>query len=415
MIRTSAYTLAPRGRPAWASGAALAVALLAAPSIAAAQEPAVDSLRSEIVRLDARLDSLELLVLRLRAGAAAAVAPDTVAPDTVDPLAVIRAAAQAAAAGGAADTTAPGPEPEPEFIGRQRNLSQFNPEISVTGDVLGLMNADEPGENNFVPLEFEVAFQSNLDPYSRAKVFVAHHQHGLGLEPFAEHEEEEPPTDGLPEEEQAHEEGAVVEIEEGYVEWIALPGGLGLTVGKFRQRFGTLNRWHRHALPGPQLPLPYVAFLGEEGLAQAGLSVHWLAPWEGFGTYEVWGELSRGSSETIFGGAGKLAALAHLNAFYELSPAAYVEVGGSFLTGRRDELGERFGTRVYGLDGALSWRPPARAKFTGATLRAGYVRSERDAPAGVALDADGGFLIGEYQFAQRWHVGARYEWTENPA
>ncbi|MGH7482059.1 MAG: hypothetical protein ACRELV_07880, partial [Longimicrobiales bacterium] len=155
------------------------------------------------------------------------------------------------------------------------------------------------------------------------------------------------------------------------------------------------------------------AFLGEEGLAQAGLSVHWLAPWEGFGTYEVWGELIRGSSETVFGGAGKLAALAHLNAFYELSPAAYVEVGG--LTGRREELGERFGTRVYGLDGTLSWRPPARAKFTGASLRAAYVRSRRDGPAGVTLDADGGFLIGEYQFAQRWHVGARYEWTENPA
>src|SRR5947199_3300852 len=42
---------------------------------------------------------------------------------------------------------------------------------------------------------------------------------------------------------------AEVNVEEGYAYWTGLPGKIRLDVGKFRQQFGELNRWHLHAVP----------------------------------------------------------------------------------------------------------------------------------------------------------------------
>ena len=59
--------------------------------------------------------------------------------------------------------------------------------------------------------------------------------------------------------------------------------------GRFFQRFGTLNRWHIHALPFESRSLPHIAFFGQEPLGQSGVSVTWLAPFGGGsrGTYEA--------------------------------------------------------------------------------------------------------------------------------
>ena len=133
---------------------------------AAGQSPAVtDSLRAGLVRIAARLDSLERgicppgpalaapvgadslsqalarVTLRLERLVAArcAISPaPAAAPDTAgDELAALRAAAVAAAAGPGApaprDSVTPA-APTP-FVGRQRNGSALNPEISATGDI----------------------------------------------------------------------------------------------------------------------------------------------------------------------------------------------------------------------------------------------------------------------------------------
>lgn len=373
--------------------------LLVAGAPASAQTPAtIDSLRAEVARLQARLDSLQQLVATLNRG------PAIPAADTAgDPIARIRAAA-AAAAGAAPDTAgAGGPTGPVQFEGRQRNLNMLNPEISVTGDIFGFVNSEESDHDNFVPREFELALQSNLDPYSRAKIFVAHHTPGGEMLPFGE-------ADG----ESGHGENSEVEIEEGYVEWVGLPGGLGLTLGKFRQRFGKLNRWHAHALPAQQLPLPYLAFLGEEGLAQTGVSLHWLVPVAGAGTYEVWGELTRSSNETVFGESGGPSGLAHVNGYWQLSPATYVELGVSGLTGdweSADGMGNR---RIIGADFTFDWTPPERARYRQATLHGAWMSSRRALDGLDDQTANGAFLIGDLKLGQQWWVGARYEYVENP-
>ncbi|MEJ2187564.1 MAG: hypothetical protein P8Z36_16870 [Gemmatimonadota bacterium] len=241
---------------AWALLAVAGLVAMASPVAAQQSSAQVDSLRREVARLHARLDSLQAQ-LESTAGASKA------AP--ADPLAALRAAAANAAG---TDTAAPARPTTPEqFVGRQRMQPQLNPEVTVTGDLFAFENPDQPQYNNIVPREFEVAMQSTLDPYSRAKLIFGYHNPGGEIMPFP----------GPPE------EGGGFGLGEGYVQWVSLPGGLGITVGQFRQRFGTLNRWHTHALPGQMLPLPYLAFFGEEGLAQPGVSLHWLAPVHGLG------------------------------------------------------------------------------------------------------------------------------------
>lgn len=393
----------------------VAVAIAAAPSVVHAQvrpdTSAIDSLRAEIDRL--RGDLRELRQQISPPGADPAVAP----ADTADPLAALRAAAAAAAG---TDTTSSDTVPARETPaaasagGRAAGgLNVFNPEISVSGDVIAAFDADHPAEESFLPREFEISFVSNLDPYSRAKVFVGHHVPGLEFAPF-EGDGHAPPQPG-PEQEEAEETGAETEIEEGYVEWLGLPGGIGFTLGKFRQRFGTLNRWHAHSLPSAALPLPYLAFFGEEGLAQTGASVHWLPPSGGPITWEAWGELTRSSDEALFGESSGLSALGHINAFVPISDAQYFELGLSAITGPAEDevVDERFGSRVWGMDFAYNWRPPRRALYRELTLRGGAVRGTRPV-LDETHSAWGAFAIGEYRFSERWIGGARYEWTQNP-
>ena len=209
-------------------------------------EPRTDSLAATLDALSRRLETLR--AARCAPGAAKAPAPAPAPADTTDDLAALRAAAAAAA--GAAPAAAPSPTPQAgdttppppantEFIGRQRNASALNPEISATGDIR-LVAREGRQENNGVAREFEVALQSALDPYSNTKIILTLEDEEVG-------------------------------IEEGYIYWTGLPGRLRVDVGKFRQQLGDLNRWHLHALPETEYPLVYQRFLGPEGLTGVGL------------------------------------------------------------------------------------------------------------------------------------------------
>lgn len=379
----------------WAAAVCALVALAPAGAAAQGVGAQLDSLRQEVVRLRAQVDSLRTMVRRLQAGDAPAAEP---AREPVDELAALRAAA-AAAAGTDTAEAAPAPAPE-QAAGRQRNQQALNPEFTVTGDLFGIVDVDRPRTDNWVPRELEFSLQSSLDPYSRAKVFFGHHTPGGEIVPF---------DAGGPEEEGGF------ELEEAYVQWVGLPGGLNLTVGKFRQWFGTLNRWHPHALPGQMLPLPYMAFFGEEGLVQSGVSAHWLAPVSGAGTYEVWGELTTSTNDGLFGTSRRPSALGRFNAFWDLSRSTYFEIGANILTGPYADstIASDWGTRVYGADFTLSWRPPERSRYREATLRGGATLGH----IGNAIDpedARGAFAIGEYRLNRSWVLGARYEFTENP-
>ena len=264
----------------------VAAAALIAPAALTAQRPTmqrqVDSLATELRRVQARLDSVLAVLVRLQtAGLARAdTAVQVARAESVsvqDDLAALRAAASAAA--GVSDSArAAGPEEPAQFKGREQ--SQLNPEISVTGDIRAIGTAPGIQRNNFDPREFEIGFQSALDPYSHTKIFVSL-------------------------------ENGEVSVEEGYAYWTGLPGHLRLDAGKFRQSFGELNRWHLHALPETEYPLAVRTYLGSDGLSGTGLSLY--RAFGGFGTHELTGQVTRSASDAeLFGGGGRPSFLVRL-------------------------------------------------------------------------------------------------------
>ena len=368
---------------------ALVGALGAGPVRACAQDvPAarLDSLRTELEVLRARLDSLEGVVVGGQA------------EDTTDAIARLRSAAQAAAGDAAADTVAQGSQ---DFVGRARSLQALNPEISLNGDLYGSIHSDNPRSENFIPREFEFAFVSALDPYARAKVFLAVEEDRGRIEVFP----------GDPREAS----GAAVGVEEGYVEWVALPGGLRLKVGRFSQQFGQLNRWHSHALHFQSRSLPHLAFIGEGALAQDGASVHWLLPTGESGAYEATVELTRSRNEVLFGEAHSLSYLGHMNAFWQLSPSTDLDLGLSALFGDYQDVDGRYDNRLFGAEMAFNWAPPQQSLYRGIVVRGGVMLSDPEAVRGLRGDSAWGiWSLAEIKLSQQWVAGGRYDWVENP-
>jgi hypothetical protein len=392
----------------------LAVCSLGAVSPAAAQVSAQqDSIRQALIHLSARLDSLEAglcpadispaptrrtgnpatdslsarvtelgrRVAALRR-ARCPTAPPAQAPDTTDDLAAIRAAA-AEAAGQAPEEkadTGGAAKPRAEQPSGPRGANLLNPEISATGDVR-LVARDGRQEDNFVAREFEFAFQSALDPYSNTKIFLA-----------------------------ASEEG--VEIEEGYLYWTGLPGGLRLDAGKFRQQVGDLNRWHAHALPETEYPLVYQRFFSEEGLAGIGLSLYTVLPFSVAGiTHEVWLQGTTAESDPLFAGGRQPTLLARLQNFRQLSRSTYAQLGVTGLGGNNDDEGLR--SRLAGLDFRVTYRPPDAATRRDITFRAEGYRLHAE-QLGITTNRYGAFLDLTARTSRRWVFGARYDWVEAP-
>ena len=204
-------------------------------------------------------------------------------------------------------------------------------------------------------------------------------------------------------------------MEEGYVEWVALPGGLRLKVGRFSQQFGQLNRWHSHALHFPSRTLPHLAFIGEGALAQDGASVHWLLPTGESGAYEATVELTRSRNEVLFGEAHSLSYLGHMNAFWQLSPSTDLELGLSALFGDYQDVDGRYDNRLFGVEMAFNWAPPQQSLYRGIVVRGGVMLSDPEAVRGLRGESAWGiWSLAEIKLSQQWVAGGRYDWVENP-
>ena len=352
----------------------VSVLCLGGAGLRAQDPPQADSLRREVQRLTARIDSLERVVRQL-----AGEKRDTTAAR--DELAALRAAAAAAGGGDRADTAAAQvPQEQTQFVDRSRNLNQLNPELSVTGDVR--LQADPSGVfgDNIEVREFEVSFQSALDPYSSTKIFAAF-------------------------------EDGEVNIEEAYAYWSGLPGRLRVDLGRLRQQLGELNRWHLHALPETDYPLVLRRYFGDEGLIGDGLGLYWMIPAGGgaWGVHELWTQATFRNFNEILDDGNRVALLGHLNNFWQLTPATYLQIGATGLHGTHPDSSLK--ARLGGLDVRWTWRPPARALYREWTLR-GELYAVQRKRAGAGETRYGGYVGTAHKFDRRWSAGVRYDYVE---
>jgi hypothetical protein len=203
-------------------------------------------------------------------------------------------------------------------------------------------------------------------------------------------------------------------IGEGYITWFQLPGHTSLTVGKKRQQFGVLNRWHRHALDQSDWPWVIQESFGPHGLFGTGVSVDWLMPRLWADTNELTVEIMNGNNDVAFAGSDwkKPTFLAYLKNYWDLSGDSYLEADLTGLHGVTDHAGD-LDHDFLALDLAYDWYPAGRELYRGFTARGMLLRSWLNLEDGGSLDAWGSYLYGQYRFTARWVGGLRWDWVED--
>jgi len=337
------------------------------------------ALLREIARLRQELEDVRKTygdrLTALEAQLAAATPPPAAQP-----------AAQAAAQPPPAVPPAP-PTPEPAPSPAPGATSKvFNPDIAVIGNVMGTAGSNPVAPSPALELhEAEVSFQAVIDPYARADFFVSFREDGASLE-------------------------------EGYITFPTIPGGVLLKAGQLRMPFGKTNGLHPHVLPWPDRPLVMRNLVGgDDGLADASVSGARLIPNPWF-FLEATGEVSRGQAGNVFSTyqPSDLSYLARLRAYQDITESTNLDLGASFTMGHNSagvvggEDAGRFTTRLYGVDATVRYKPLRRSIYRSFVGRTEFVWSRRQQFDGVQ-PAFGYYVSGDYQFARRWYTGLRYD------
>jgi len=252
------------------------------------------------------------------------------------------------------------------------SLQALNPEISFAGDFLFSSRqdstTDESSDFDFRVLDVHV--QSWLDPYTLFKAAI----------PVTEDD---------------------AKLGECYITLHQISDDLNLTFGKFRQQFGVVNRWHKHALDQVDFPLALRQVFGNGGLNQSGLSLDWLMPPAGKASQQLTFQVTDGSNSRLFGdnARNRPSILAHYKNYSDLSKDTYLEWGLSGLVGWNDEWDiDTSGsttkqnssemTTVLGADLSVLWEPTEKMRYRNVEWRSeGYwLNKELLAPDGSGSD-----------------------------
>ena len=212
-----------------------------------------------------------------------------------------------------------------------------------------------------------------------------------------------------------------LELEEAYFVTTGLPAGFQIKGGKFKSGFGRLNAFHPHAWDFVDAPLPYKAFLGEEGLIEKGVQFTYLPP---LPIYTILGfEVLQGDNEILFGPdarSGPHAFAGFLKSSFDFAENHTLLFGGSVTGGKtRTEsyapVAEFSGDSVlYGLEATYKWKPSKRMSFS---LQAEYFYRHqtgdlKDIPADLTVpfkrNQDGLYLQALFQW-ERWRFGGRFD------
>jgi len=346
---------------------------------AAPPAPDIAALQATIEQLRQQLDALERKVAALQSAPPTGVQPAASTPAPAAPVAAAEPAPVAPA------LAAPGGDsgPVPVYGNTSAASKIFNPDMAVIGNFVG-----SAGRNAVAPLpalslnEAEVSFQAVVDPYARADFFLAASPDGL-------------------------------EVEEGFLTFPTLPGGLLVKVGKLKAQFGKVNTLHAHTLPWVDEPLPMKNLLGgDEGLNDAGVSVSRLIP-NSVMFLEATGEVYNGDNGVFTSQKrSDLTYVGRLRGYRDLTEGTNLDLGTSFAFGHNDTRPDAT-TRLFGVDATIRYRPLRRAIYKRFLGRTELFWSRRDtATLDDQADAFGAYVSGDYQFARRWFAGGRYDWSD---
>ncbi len=264
------------------------------------------------------------------------------------------------------------------------SLQQLNPEISVSGDFVGhYRHQGETRKRTDAEIRgLELNFQSYLDPFSRIKATT-------------------------------HISDAGVDLEEAYLTHFTVLENATLDLGRFRQQFGVVNRWHEDALDQVQYPLALRRIFGDGGLYQTGASIEWTLPKWGQAYQGLTFQVTNTENERLFGSdtLGNPSLLFHYKNYRDLSRDTYLEFGLTGLFGWNDEWNvlkgstlenehDTLGTQVFGADLSILWEPADRALYRNVEWRSEVYFLNRDILASDNSGRDNLNAWGAYSYLQ---------------
>jgi hypothetical protein len=355
------------------------------PLMTAAQD--TTELLNRMKAMEEKIKALEAQVEELKGQqaaltAAVSTAPPPAAPQQPAPPPTM-VQAPAAPPGLAAPQMPSGPLPV--YGGASAAASKvFNPDISAIGDFLGGVGNGNPRATPALEMhESEVGLQAIIDPYARADFFLSFGEQGVNLE-------------------------------EGYLTFAALPGGLQMKVGKMRSMFGKVNTLHNHVLPWTDRPLVTQDLVGgEDGIDDAGLSFSRILPAPKEIFLEATGQVFRGDSGDVFKSYRRsdLSTVGHLRGYKDISESTNLDLGFSYARGHSVN-GPSLIYQLYGIDATLRWKPLRRSIYRSFVARSEFIWGRQDRPTLSVATPFGYYVSADYQFARRWFFGTRFDQSE---
>ena len=222
-----------------------------------------------------------------------------------------------------------------------------------------------------------------------------------------------------------------LDLEEGYLETLALPKGLKIKAGRFLSDVGYLNPIHSHAWDFDDAPLAYTAMLNG-AYKDTGVQVKWVAPTTLF--VELGTELMRGDSfpaaGAAHGGVGASTLFVHIGG--DVGSTSSWRAGLSRLSADASERSSMFslGTAAFTGNSDLTiadfiwkWAKNGNPRDLYYTVQAEYLHRNESGTLAVTTTAatnlglydgtqSGYYVQGVYQFRPRWRAGIRYDRLE---
>jgi hypothetical protein len=234
-----------------------------------------------------------------------------------------------------------------------------------------------------------------------------------------------------------------VEVEEAFVDTLAMPAGTALRLGRFYSDIGYLNRVHSHAWDFRDQPLVYRAMLGDQ-YTDDGVQFNWVAPTDVF--LRLGGETYRGARfpggestdtlgnvQTLFAKLGGDVGASHswqagLSQMWVNSVDRSSSHGHGH--GHGDEEEEEGGDSFSGdsnltiADFVWKWAPNGNPTHRNLILQGEYFYRREDGTDVFTEDGDSALLDYDgkqqglyaqvvYQFMPRWRAGIRYDWLDS--
>lgn len=216
-------------------------------------------------------------------------------------------------------------------------------------------------------------------------------------------------------------------LEEAYFVTTSLPEGFQVKGGRFKSNTSRLNAQHPHAWDFADIPLPYKAFLGSEGIGgENGIQLTWLPP---LPVYTLLGvEVFQGENSLLFGndsnwGPHTFSAFAKVSIDTTDNSTLYAGPWTLFGSTNTNSLllpdtttgNLRGDSSLYGMEAVWKWKDGKQS----VTLQGEYLYlvqngtlTQAGSPAALLQrHQDGAFIQALYRH-DRWRVGARYDRLE---